>query len=370
MPNGAGLDQSRNSSATTLIFSSILFVIAGAFFLHFIGQYSLVDQHYFQFFADSNTYHSLYEGIYVPRGTDQLIDVSANYAGPIAILTITGGNIYLIMIINVAIFTTSMMCICKLLKIDEVKTSALLMLSPLTVSSLLSVNKEIFIFPFIAFMIIAYKNRSVLAIIFAFIFAVLFRWQLVLFLIAMIPAQFAFNFRLVSKWLVFAASLISISVVYYYLQSYLEPVFNVAERSNAAVASGSGVFSRLIDIQQEGWYFAVFFPKAAQLLFALGVRYDTILNPIDFYNDLFVTLHCTATIVVFLALLIYRRLSLSSDLIFASILFLIIFCITPIFAPRYLHPVYVIWVLVLCGATGRLPRDPLRGDRPMLARHG
>jgi hypothetical protein len=123
-----------------------------------------------------------------------------------------------------------------------------------------------------------------------------------------------------------------------------------------------GTFTALVYYQAQGFYFLVFPFKALHLLFAMGLRVDRLLNPRSIYNDIFVVLHCAATLVLFLMILRRRLFTLRSDLIFLSCVFLAVFCLTPIYAPRYLYPVYVVWALVVAGARTTIVAEP-KGSR-------
>ena len=119
---------------------------------------------------------------------------------------------------------------------------------------------------------------------------------------------------------------------------------------------GNGSFTALLTYQGQGLYFLVFPVKALHLLFAMGLRLDRLLNPRSVYNDIFVVLHCAATLVVFLTMIRRKMFTLRSDLIFLSCVFLAVFCLTPVYAPRYLYPVYVVWVFVVVGARQTIVR--------------
>jgi len=111
----------------------------------------------FQFFADSNTYIKTYRG---DGDEGALIRVDGNYFGPLMVLNMFQGNNYLIMVFNCFVFGWSVIRIAQSLKIDSFQVVLLLMISPLTISSLLSVNKEIFLFPFLALALDAYLRGS------------------------------------------------------------------------------------------------------------------------------------------------------------------------------------------------------------------
>lgn len=338
-----------------------LFAASAAVFLATIGQDALAERHPFQFFADSNTYHQIYAGDMVSFD-GALVGVAANYVGPLLVLEALRGNVYLVMLLNTLVFAWSVQRIARLLGIEPMKLALLLMVSPLTVSSLLSVNKEIFAFPFIALALTGYMRRSVSAVILAFAASILVRWQLTGFYVLMLllsgPA------RIFSRRTVLIGLLLGASAFYSLTQSYLEPVVAFVEVSiENYEEAGSGLFEAVLEYQKQGWYFLAFPVKAAHLLFGMGLKVDKMLSPVNIYNDLFVALHCAVTLGVFVMIVRRRRLYLRSDLVFASAVFLAVFCLTPVFAPRYLHPVFVLWVLVLAGAPALLPRRALRRSR-------
>ena len=331
-----------------------LFATAAAIFLYLIGQYALIEQHPFQFFADSSTYHKVYAGD-SPNFDGNLVAVNANYLGPIVILEILGGNIYLVMLLNVYLFCHSIIRITHLLKLDPLKVGVLLLLSPLTISSLMSVNKEVLIYPFIAVALTAYMRRSMAAAVLALFMTILVRWQLTgVYLVILLVSS---RVSMVRRGTVLVVLLMSLSALYVAIQDWIEPVIAYVEASfESYEGEGSGLFEVTLNLQKQGLYFLVFPIKAFHLMFGLGFKLDKLLDPVEIYNDFFVSGHCLAAFIAFLVLLKRRLLTLRSDLMFAAVIFLAVFCLSPIFAPRYLYPVYVIGVLVLCGAPARLPR--------------
>jgi hypothetical protein len=342
----------RVRSAQFLLLMACAAAAAG-FFLFFVGSDALADRNTFQFFADSKTYMRIYSGEQF-LANDALLSISDNYIGPWLVLRLFRGNIYLVMLFNVAVFWASLVWIASELHLDPLKVGALLLLSPLTVSSLLAVNKEIFILPFMAFAIAAYTRRSFALLLVAAGATILIRWQVTAFFLIVIAASMPLRVMR-HRGLIVLALLGIASIVYLLLSDLFGAVLAVVERSVAEeFDQGSGLFTVLNGYQQRGQYFLVFPLKAAHLLFALGLRFDRMMNPSNIYNDLFVGLHCTATLATFLLLLKKRLLRLDSDLMFAACIFLIVFCLSPIYAPRYLYPVFIAGVLVLSGAPARL----------------
>lgn len=320
----------------------------GAAFLFFIGHDALEGRHPFQFFADSNTYHEIYAGDHV-SADNALLSVASNYLGPLTMLELAQGNIYLVMLLNTAIFTLSMLKISSLLNIDPLKAALIILLSPLTISSLLSVNKEIFIFPFFACALAAYAHRSFAAMLTALVLSVVVRWQFTLFYVVLV--LICAMPRMTNRRTTVLVLLAAVSAAYALMQVALQPVISAAEASFESYDGvGSGLFELTIQYQDRGLYWLVFPLKAAHLLFGMGLRLQDMLQPVEIYNDLIVGLH-SAIALVTCALLAWRgQLTLRSDLLFASAIFLAIFCLSPIFAPRYLYAAYVAAALVVAGA--------------------
>lgn len=336
----------------SLVIMLFFFCLFGLFFLYFVGNDQLEEAFPpIQFFADSNTYIKTYRGEY---DNGSIIRVDGNYLGPLVVLNVFMGNNYLILLFNVIVFAVSIVAIARLMGMNSFSIGLVLLLSPLTVSSLLSVNKEIFLFPFLACALHSYLKRSYFSFFFAIGFSILMRWQLGMFyLVLMLIVRW--RSMISSRAMLLLGVLGVISVVYLLVQPIIQPIliyvqFSIDDYGN----EGSGLFERVLQIQNNGFYFLIFPLKALHLLFGLGFRFEKIFNPVELYNDLFVGGHCAVTFLVFLWLLLKRKISLNSDLIFIAILFLAFFCVTPIFAPRYLYFVFVLAVLDLLGAPASL----------------
>lgn len=336
--------------AVELLLLMVPFAVLSAVFLFLIGADALQEKNDFQFFADSNTYLQTYAGESESfDGT--VIGVNSNYLGPLTVLQLAGGNIYLVMLLNVYIFCHSILRITALLNLNPLKVGLLLLLSPLTLSSLVSVNKEIFVFPFIAFALSGYMRRSLLAVALALLFSLLARWQLTAFYCVMLAITMSPVRIFRRRGTMVVMILLGVSAVYLLLARWLAPVIAAMEASIENYdGGGSGVFEVLLNYQQQGLYFLIFPFKALHLLFGAALRPERLFNPTNIYNDLFVTGHCLVALLVFITLFVRRRFTLKSDLIFATVIFLVVFCLSPVYAPRYLYAVFVIWMLVLAGA--------------------
>lgn len=330
----------RVSYTAILLFALCLF---GVVFLYFVGIDALEGRNEFQFFVDSGTYHEAARG---GLGITETIAVGANLLGPLLILKLTSANYYLILFLNVALMYLAVRLMSGSLGIHASKLLLVLLLNPITISSLLSVNKEIISVVVLALVIRGFRMRSVLAFLLALPLSLLVRWQLTLFVIALIGVTGVWNPLRQHRWLTLAVSLILLSFLFVKMSLVFE---GVQENFDASVAEyeGSGFFELLVRLQGQGQYWLVFPLKAAHLLFGMGVRFDRLLDPAGFYNDVVQVLHSTAMLLIFVALLRSGRAKLSNDLVYISVVYIIVFAMTPIYAPRYFYPVFILWALAL-----------------------
>lgn len=342
----------RENSFILLIILLIILFWFGLNFLYFIGNNELEQiSPSFQFFADSNTYLKMYRD---DLDGQPLVKIDGNYLGPIAVLIAFDGNNYLVMLFNFLVFGYSVIQIGKTLRLNAFHLAVLLLISPITLSNLLSVNKEIFFYPFLALALNAYIRKSIILILFAAAVSVMVRWQLTIFYVTLVSIIY-FRALSCSRLSVLIILLLAISVGYLLIRPIIEPVLSYVQLSNETYdGGGSGLFERIMEMQNSGLYFLVFPIKALHLLFGMGVKFDKMLNPVDLYNDFFVSVHCAATLIVFSLLAIKRKITLDCDLLFVALIFLAVLCVTPIYAPRYLYLFFVLAVLVLAGAPSNL----------------
>jgi hypothetical protein len=319
----------------------------GALFLAWIGIDALEGRNHFQFFADSETYHAAARGEFVGLdSTGDFIGVSGNFLGPAFLVRLLGGNYYLIMLFNVLVLYFSAASMARSLHLDVLRFTAVLLLNPITVSSLLSVNKEIISVAFLALLLVAYTRRSFIALVCAALISILVRWQLLLFLLVLLGFTTQLNPLRHRRLTLLIMLLIGMSLLYVLLSPVFEAIRQSVERT-AGEYQGSGFFDWASSIEERGGYALVFPLKALHLLFGLGLRFDRLFAPVDIYNDVWQLLHSTASLVMFLLLCLSRRVSLRNDLIYLSVVYIVVFSISPIYSPRYFYPVYVLWAAVL-----------------------
>ncbi|MBK8892438.1 MAG: hypothetical protein IPN75_19820 [Dechloromonas sp.] len=333
------------------IYASLLgvavLVYGGLWFLFLVGIDALEGRNDFQFFADSATYHEAHAGaLEHVQSLSDLVGTAGNFLGPMVLLKLAGGNYYLIALLNGLLLGLSIAIISRSLRLDALYLFGLLLLNPITVSSVLSVNKEIISLFCISLLIKAYVSRSFVVLLATILLSLAVRWQLTVVIIFYIMLFLPRNPLRGRRLLTLASLILALSIVYWMLGDALK---GVQENFDYAAEGyeGSGLWASLVSLQNDGYYFVALPLKAFHILFGLGVQLNKVLSPVELYNDVWQVLHSTALLVVFVILVKKHLFKLSDNLIFLSLIYIVIFALTPIYAPRYFYPVYVLWVISL-----------------------
>lgn len=323
----------------------IFFGIIGALFLHYVGIEALQHEIKFQFYADASIYHQYLGEAVSVIPPEELVQLLKNFLGPWLILKLAHSNYYAVMGLNIIIFWLSIELIARATQAKRVLLYILLLANPITLSSLLSVNKEIISLLVVATLIHSIANGSRWGLFLALVCSILVRWQLSIFCLNVIFAFSSLN-PLHKKRLFFCALLLCMaSVLAVATSAAINNIdaFNLEEDGY----KGYGLFNFLVAWQELGFYWLVFIPKSLHMLFGLGLRVDRLLNPVNLYNDVWQLLHSMAMLLIFVMLFVSRRISIKNDLMFLSIIYLIIFMLSPIYVPRYFYPVYIFWIVCL-----------------------
>jgi hypothetical protein len=306
------------------------------------------------------------------EGLVDAVSVAGNFLGPLLILKLAGGNYYLILLVNTALMFASLVAIARSMRIDQGRFCLVVFANPLTLSSMLSVNKEVLAVAFLALLLMAYRRKSLALWLLAVFVSLMVRWQTTLFMLALSFLLSRANPLVERRTATTIVTLVVLSIIYVQLAEVFEPIrFNFEQA--AQEYEGSGLYEWMIGVQDAGYYWLIFPFKAAHLLFGMGLRFDRLLNPTDAYNDGWQLLHSTALLVLFGALVRSGRFRLDSDLIYISLIYLVVFVITPIYTPRYFYPVYVLWAAAWASGRHSLVRlrEPAKGrngQRPRKAR--
>lgn len=326
--------------------------LLGLLFLAAAGIDALEGRNELQFFADSPTYHEAARGDLLHiEGLADMVGVAGNFLGPWLLIQLAGDSYYLVLVLNALLMGLSIASLSRSLQLDAVRLLGWLFLNPITLSSLLAVNKEVISLVVVALLVRALVRRSPATLLLAVAVSVLVRWQMTAVLIVAAVMLAPIHPRR-WRWAALALLLGLLSTAYVLLAPVLEPIRANFEFA-AADYEGSGFYEWLVGLQDAGWYWLIFPIKAAHLLFGMGLRFDRLLAPVNIYNDIWQLLHSTSLLVLFVVLWRGRRLRLGNDLIYASLIYLAVFAITPIYTPRYFYPVFVLWALVACMPAGR-----------------
>jgi hypothetical protein len=261
------------------------------------------------------------------------------------ILILTQKNYYAVLCLNLALFWISVELLARIVHGSRAVLYVLLLANPITISSLLAVNKEIFSMLALVLLLYGLVRGKWVVLVFTLICALLVRWQFAVFCVLAMAVYAGFRMPRERRFLTTTILLIAASIAIWKLDVLLGGVrdFNLARQKY----DGSGLYEYFVDMQRRGFYWLVFVPKAMHLLFGLGLRMDRLFDPVSLYNDVWQLLHSTALLTVFCTLIVTRRFNIRSDLVYLSILYLVVFVLTPIYVPRYFYPVYVLWVALL-----------------------
>jgi hypothetical protein len=77
-------------------------------------------------------------------------------------------------------------------------------------------------------------------------------------------------------------------------------------------------------------------------MFGILVYIQKIVDPPEFYNYVVVMLHSLVMLFVFLWAFSRRSFRFDSNIFYLAAVYLMVFGLTPIYAPRYFYPVFVL----------------------------
>lgn len=328
----------------TKISSAILFlyaILATAFFFA-MGDAMLDGETSIQFFADSTTYEQAANEL-KELTTLELIIYNPNYFGPVTVLNLMDGSRWGVLALNLIVFVLSINLIYKAVSLNRKLFVILVVLNPMTLSSLLSINKEIFSVLTIALLIYGLGKRSLPALLACVIASLFVRWQLSLFVITFLGLISPLNPLRHRRFLTFMLAIVGVSILYFLALPILSHTNEVAA-VGAENWEGTGLWGKLLEVQNAGMYFLIFIPKVLQAIFGILVYINKILDPPEFYNYVVVMLHSLTTLIILACAFFMKRLNIKNNIFYIATIYLLVFGLTPIYAPRYFYPVF----LLLC----------------------
>lgn len=335
--------------------STMLFMLlctsACLFFIFAIND-SYYNQDVFSIGADSSTYYKLAQ-LY-DLSSIELVTLGSNFLGPMLILKFTDMNNYFVFTINLLFFTISYICINKYYYIRRYRFLFFLCINPMLLASLLLVNKEIIGLFSMALFACYLVNKSKRYLWMALLFGLLTRWQQSFVFLVFIMLNSKLNPLKHYRKLTLLALVLSLSVLYPpFLSSTLGTVGDA--ETLARQSDTAGGFAQLLNRLQDHYlFFVAVIPKIFSNLFGNIFRIKNyILAPsdidlYDIYNSFIVLGHQIAMFIVTILLIYKKKLKLSSDIIYFSTLYLIVYSLSTMIQYRYIYPIYILICLNLC----------------------
>lgn len=341
------IDNSLKVKKTTLVLVLYFFVASFVFIYFVLPVFLYGKEEVIQLWADSLTYQKIATGE-IDYGI-YLITFDYNLLGPQIILKLLQTNPVFVFIFNCIIFVTSFRMLRNNFSINSGKLLFFLLLSPVLFSSLLTVNKEIISMLCIVLLLMYYKKSKSVYFLSSLALSILVRWQLTIFVIVF--------FIISSKINIFRRKRILVALCILFLLSIFYPLFLPIENIDMLVRASTelnidetrGSFAFLLDIQRHvGGYVLVMIPKALHLIFASSSKVDQLLDPTkDFYNAYITYFQSVVFGVLTIAACLTKKATLKDGIIYMMLIYLMIFCLTPVYMPRYLFPVYILLSVIL-----------------------
>ena len=302
-----------------------------------------------EFYVDTDVYEPLARAM--PLSFD-LVSIGVNLFGPLLVLKMLGGDRFLVYLFNLACLTAAFAVVVRAFPVDRLQFLFYLMLTPLMFTSLLSINKEIIAVAAIAFFAAYYQSGRRWQLIVGLIASFVVRWQMTLFMLTFMAAASPLNpfrrRRVVSLLLLTVA----ISVVYVHNYSTFQRLDQIALLGAQQYVEGSGLYGFFLSVQNHYGYFLVFIPKTLHQMLGLLTRVDKVTEVQNFFNNDVMFFHSVASLVLLGVVAWRRRIRLDLDPVYIAAVYAAVFALSPIFAPRYFLPIYVLLAIAVA----------LRGD--------
>jgi hypothetical protein len=346
------MNKNRITSINKIDFKLYLYLFISFIFLITIGIRAVKGEINFEFYADSETY---IEFMNENQSLSDILLLYPNMLGPTLILKILNQSFIGVFLFNIFIVLFFYFSSTKNNIMNKKYLFFYLLISPMFFSSVLTINKEIISILSITLFFKYFKSKSYLMLILSLFFSILVRWQMSLFIICLTILLTKWNpFKKYRLYLVIFF-LLTISLFYYFNLSSFEKFNKIAELGQETAIEGSGLFSNVLKVQNSNilGYFLAFIPKFLFLFIGVLVRFYKLLDFTDFYNNVVVFTQCIANFII-LVNIIKLKIKLDNIYFFSAIVYCIIFSLSPIFAPRYLFPGYILFAMAIASHKSNL----------------
>jgi hypothetical protein len=315
---------------------------------------SLKDENNYRIGADSKFY--LWGAGLVrdnPSGSNydappSLVAVGSNLLGPILIATVFRDN-FSILCFNYFVLFCAIYCVRLTRCVDCAVLSILLLVNPLILVSVLTLNKEILA---VAASMLLYcyldrrrKSRLLLAMLLTI--SLLARWEhllLVLIFLVITSQKSRFNQH---RGMALIAIILLITVCYPFISGFINLSFGSEPLEGSTIV-------KLTDLQAHFLYLVVAIPKLLMNLYGGMVGFlRNAEDGTDIYNVFVVPWGCLVNAVVTMWFLLKRRGGLSRDMLFFAAIYGVILSASPFVQTRYFIPIYVILCVEIATRVGQ-----------------
>lgn len=304
----------------------------------------------FQFYSDSKTYQLEAEG---NLERNAFFDIGNNTIGPVQILLLLGPqNYFLIFLFNILLFILSIKYLSASSKfVDKKRLFLLMLLSPITFTSLMSINKEMIAFFCVALIIYNHSRKKIGIELALFPLTYMVRWQFTGFYIIYLLLFSKINFLKKYRFVFFIILLLGITgILFITRDTLLERIFT--RYDNDTWDEGNGTFAIVQSIQDNYGYIVAFIPKVLLLLGGMISRYALVFDFSDAYNNFILFFQTIWNLVILYLAYKKKCLDFHNDYFYIAIVYCAIYAITPIFSTRYFYP----GMLFLCYAIASAPK--------------
>ena len=220
-----------------------------------------------------------------------------------------------------------------------------IMISPITFSSLLSANKEIFALICTCLIIYNHKVKNTFLVFLILVLSYMARWQYTLFYIIYLLLFSKLNFiksRLLSITLLLLGATVGLLIFQYTLLGDVFLKYTFEREMFGDNYEGAGTYLKLLEIQSTYGYIFAFIPKTLLILVARIKMYDHIFDFSDAYNNTVLFFQTVLHIFVIYKCYVNKVYILEKNTFFyIAIIYFVIFGMTPIFNPRYFYPAII-----------------------------
>lgn len=328
------------------------YLIATAFFFFIVAEPALLRETFVRVGADSLTYIDIarYLELTGQFTLSNAVSLSFNYFGPVLLLLLTDYNHGLIFLFNVLVFGASVIALARHYDFNRFWFALLVIINPITLLSLTTVNKEVLGFAGILYLLVYLRSGRLGHLALAVLLAAMTRWQQVAFILILLPyLRFLRLDRRLFTWGPVLALMIA-SLLY----PFVGRVFDFTGDTNATnirnqFAQAGGLVPLLNRLQENFLYWVAFIPKALLNYVGNFPRVTRVFDPndtADFYNRMLVG-HQLAMLVVLVALLwrrTFRAARMETQII---LIYSIFYCISLAISYRYFYPIYPVFLLLL-----------------------